>query len=239
MESGDIVQLVANSAKTDDTVALAGQKLGEEIIIRAQDAVTNIDFFLLVLVALTVCFFTSQSWTISNRFYRHLFKDPMRSVGIEIIVAICDIMMASSLIYYVWNFQNPAPGDDTNWYVSIYALWVAIQGFKWFWSMMFWRFGWSTIGLGFAFVWSMVITVSTLVLAILYAVRTVWPSFALALVVAIIYFLFIIFNGYVFWYAFKGTKPARARLQPRDETMLEQRQSNIQLQQQQRRFGGL
>ena len=68
----DTIALVADSTTaTLTTVAtLVGEKVTKEMVFGAQNILTNIDFLLLLLVALLVAFFTTQSWTIRDIYYK-------------------------------------------------------------------------------------------------------------------------------------------------------------------------
>ena len=187
-------------------------------VVHAQDVMTNIDFFLLILVAYTVCHVASQSWTYNLRGLRGIAWGNV--AFFRFMAFICDIMMAASLIYYQWNTQNPLPGSDTDWYVSLYAIWVVVQFSKYLWNVAFWEYGTSEIALGFAFVGSLITTLCTLILAILYGVQQQWPAFALSLVTAIAYFVAIFYVGFIFWRRMRGDRPSSLNIQARDRNML-------------------
>src|ERR1700761_1584882 len=107
------------------------------IAIGMQTLITNETFLLWVIVATVTVLFTSQSWLIRDNVYKHFFKNPFRPFAIEATVFITDILMATSLIYYIWTARNPPHGAPAEWYISIYALWFAIQGLKFMWGVTF------------------------------------------------------------------------------------------------------
>lgn len=217
----DTIALVADSTTaTLTTVAtLVGEKVTKEMVFGAQNILTNIDFLLLLLVALLVAFFTTQSWTIRDIYYKSYFTTALPSLAVEVIAFVCDILMATGFVLYIWNQQNPLVGADSDWYDSIYGLWVATQGLKWMWSVLFWRLGWSYMWLGFSFIMSIATTLTTLALAILYFIRSNPISGGLTIVVTVVYIFAVIFSGYVWRRAARGNTASRSR----DNNMLKKR----------------
>jgi hypothetical protein len=232
----DTIEIMNDAASLDNylpaELGLEGQKVTQQqFLVHAQSVITSVDFFLLVLLAPLVCVVASQAWTITANFYKFYARIAwMREWGVRLFAALNDIMMSASIIYYLWNAMGPADGSETDWYVSIFAVWTIAQIFKWFTSIMFWEYGWSTVAVGFGFFGMLATEITVIALTVLFGIRQIWPSFALSLVVSILYALAVIFAGYVFWYVFQnGGAGRRSRSVPlsRDLSLIDVASGNM------------
>ena len=227
----DTIQQTSELIKSATSEGGGSDIITEQIVntISAQAVVTNIDFILLVMIALVLVFYASQPWTVHD-FYRPFFKHPIRAWAIELFIFVIDIFSASAIIYYIWNNRNPIGSTNRNYFISIEGLWIAAQGLKYIWSILFWRYYYRNWTLGLAFVFSVGFWIVSIVLTILFGIRQQWASFALSLAVTLLFMVMVVFTGTVFIWAMKGIRPRHA-LRYHDERMLESNKrpsSNVQ-----------
>lgn len=175
-------------------------------LISAQSTMTDPVFYLWIVVPIVTALLATQYSTIRDRFYKNHFASPIKPFMIMIYMFLLDIMISASIIFYVWNFKNPAVGEQTSFYVSIFSFWFIIQALKAMWSVFFWTYGDYMIGQGIALGVAILMDVMCFILTGLFfsqaysgssAIENSYTSGALALIVSIAYIALVIFNGLV------------------------------------------
>ena len=194
----------AGKVVVDQVVELAAQ----DIKISIQQVITNETFYAWVILAVVTTLFTSQAWTYRSEIYARLFARPVYIVGIEIGAFVADVLMAASLIYYIWNQRNPPPGQASEWYAAIYALWFTAESLKYFRVILFWRWGLTVAGVCGAALFGGVMNLVLLALAITSGYRQQWVTMVMVLIAWVIYMVAFVCNCIVAWYRTKETPDA-------------------------------
>lgn len=205
----------------ENGIDIASEKTDSVGSVSSQSVITSEIFYLLLLIGTMATFYTTQAFGIKEWYRRYFSAWIIRGWGIWIACFVTDVLMAAAFIYYAeTNRHVSSHGSNADWFVSLMALWFVIQALKYLWSTAFWFYFYSTAALGVALFLSVLITITTIILAILYFVRSVWPSAACLVVVAILYIFATVFNGVVFYRQYKapprpmGTRPPQAQLLP-------------------------
>lgn len=218
---------ISNATDSNTTTIVS-----ESANVAAQALITHLVFYAYILLSPLFVIFATQYSTMREQAYRHYFKEPIRLIGIECICMIADVMASISLAYYLWKAMSPAAGTDAEFYAGIFSLWFVVQGFKYGCSVAFWRYGSYLIGLCFAFAFSILVTIGTGILAILFGVRSIWVSCVLTAFVFIIYVIIVIFLGYILVWRTKGWCGYNQQQSQYEQQLLERNQQQ-QAQQQQ------
>lgn len=234
--SGDLATVVVTESVTTIAVDAANK-------ISSQAVMTDNVFYLLLVVPLIVALGTSQYSSIRDRFYDEVFaKSRIKPYMMMLFLFAIDILVSTSLTFYIWNFKNPLTGEPTNRYVSIESIWFTTQAFKAFWSILFWTFGDYFIALIISLILMCCIDLMCLVLAGLLISEAVTvgaslPSAAAPPVLILVafagYLAVTIFNGNIMMRANKEIK--KAKKAEKDEQMLIQLREKDRAQQQQQR----
>lgn len=191
--------IVAEAVTTAEVVTTAA-------VISAQATMTDPVFYLWIVVPIITALLATQYSTIRDRFYKNHFESPIKPFMIMIYMFLLDIMISASIIFYLWNFKNPAVGEQTSFYVSIFSFWFIIQAMKAMWSVLFWTYGDYVIAQGIALGVAVLMNIMCFILTGLFfsqaytgssAIENAYTSGALALIVSIAYIALVIFNGLV------------------------------------------
>ena len=193
------------------------------------EAMTDLTFYLWIVVPLLTVFMATQYSTIRDRFYANHFKTAIRPFMVMLFMMVTDIMTAISITYYMWNTKNPPVGTETSWFISIFSLWFIVQAMKAAWSLLFWTYGSELIALGASFAISIIMNLCSFVLAALFFNKASYVSGALTLVVSILYVALVVFCGLVFFRSWRKRAPRKNR----DTYMMQPQQQPPQQQQQQ------
>lgn len=221
--SGDMTTAIVSDAVTTEVVTTAAKT-----IVSIQSTMTDPVFYLWIVVPVVTALLATQYSTIRDRFYKNHFESPIRPFMVMIYMFLLDIMMSASIVFYIWNFKNPAIGEPTNFYVTIFSFWFIIQGMKAIWSVLFWTYGDYVIGLGIALGVSVLMEIMCFILTGLFfsqaynapsGIESSYTSGALSLIVSIAYIGLVIFNGLVLMHSIKMKK--RATSNKRDSYMIE------------------
>ncbi len=178
-------------------------------VISTQAVVTNIDFYFLLILGVTVSLFFSLPWLV-HHWYREWLWIP-RATIMKIVLIATDIAMAISFINYTWNSRFPLGDENKNWFISIEALWVAIMFMKGMWSLIFWQHIKNTVAVVFAAFIMTVQMICTLTLAILYSIRVtqtdtnalIAPAF-FTFAAWLVYLFLTVFCWVLAYYAIRG-----------------------------------
>ncbi len=188
----------------DKLVTLSAQ----DIQISIQQVITNETFYLWVIVGVVTTLFTTQGWRFPSDIYSRIFTRPVYIGALEIVAFVADVMMASALIYYIWTQRHPPPGQASEWYAAIYGLWFAFEGLKYFWVILFFRWGMTVPGIcGAAFLGAVSEIVLT-VLVITTGYRGSYAAMGLMIVAWFLYLAAFVFNCVVAYYRVKETPEA-------------------------------
>jgi hypothetical protein len=216
--SEETIQTIAETVVNSEALTDAVEIVAEQAIFHAEVIVSSPAFMSLLLVGLLTVVYTTQPWTIRD-WYRSGFVDPIRAATIEFVLMLLDVFMAISFIYYLWTFRFPVSETDQQWFVSLNALWIAVEIIKYFISMLFWRHYNSFGALVFSAILGFVLLVTVAVLGILYAVHTSIVSAVFCLVATVGYFFAFIFMCMVIYKVYNGMIPHNV-LRPRSSEML-------------------
>lgn len=200
------VDFLVDSA--DKIVALTPQDIGFSI----QQVITNETFYAWVILAVVTTLFTTQGWRFTSEIYSRIFARPFYIVALEVAAFVADVMMASALIYYIWTQRHPPPGQASEWYAAIYGLWFAAEGLKYFWIIMFFRWGLTVPGICGAAVLGFVTNVVLVVLFSTMAYRTSYGAMGMVIVAWIIYMIAFGCNCAVAYYRVTATPEASAEV---------------------------
>lgn len=162
---------------------------------------TSVRFFILLFSVIVGTFFASQSARV-NHFYRVYFKRDFYTWGVELALHILDIFMIITIVPYIWNAADPAAGSATDYFYAVEGLWIAFQGFKYMWAILFWTYHHSVVSILFSFFFLLIAWVIVIILMALFAVRSMWVEFVFALLAVFGYLAFLFFHGYVLRRAF-------------------------------------
>lgn len=214
-------ELATNTMTTATDIAVVTSDATTTI---SATALTDLTFYVWIVVPLLTVFMATQYATIRDRFYANHFKTAIRPFMIMLYMMATDIMTAISITYYLWNNKNPPVGTETDWFISIFSLWFIVQAMKAAWSLLFWTYGSELIALGISFVISFIMDACCFVLAALFFNKASYVSGSLTLVVSIVYVALIVFSGLVFFRTWRKRPSSRKN---RDAYMTSDRQQPI------------
>ena len=162
-----------------------------------QQIITNDTFLAWVLLATVAALFTTGYGNFTDDIYRRYFGRPPYVIVFEIVAFVADVLMAASIIYYIYTQRYPVGNEASSWYAAIFGLWFAFEGLKYFWFSLFWRWGRLVAGVICAAAMGVGAVIVLTVLVITTGYRASWATFGLALVAWLIYLGAVIFNCWV------------------------------------------
>ena len=192
----------------DKVVAVTPQ----DITFSIQQVITNETFYAWIILAVVTTLFTTQGWRFTSDIYSRIFARPAYIVAISIAAFVADVLMASALIYYIWTQRHPPPGQASEWYAAIYGLWFAAEGLKYFWVILFWRWGLTVPGICGAAFLGAVTNLVLVVLIITSGYRQSFGTMGMVIVAWLIYMFAFVCNCIIAYYRVTETPVANAEV---------------------------
>ena len=188
---------------------------GNTMKVAEVNVIADVVFIALLTAIIAVTYLRPQIYC-AREFYKNCFKNkcwwhPPRRWVFDLLWFLADAFTVVAMTHYLWTgLGNLATDTDENYYVAIYALFIAYLGSRYFWINSFWNYhskkslvdangekdvvsytSEPSIALSFAVFWAVMMVLLVTALVILFGVRHDWWAFGFMLAVWI-WLLFIL-----------------------------------------------
>lgn len=182
-----------------DVTDVVVKKVLENTPISMAEVISDWTFFILVVAVIAFTYLKPQIFYAVD-FYSNCFRNkkgccnsssllsPPRPFFYKVMSYLMDAMQCIAIISYIYNIRSPAPGGETDYYVSIESLYIILIIMKYLWIDVFFNHHHHMGALGLSMVMGFFIWILNLVLVILFGIRAtansiVWVSFAFQLII--------------------------------------------------------
>lgn len=209
-----MADVLSNSISLQSAADAVGSLASETGIAALSDlnysinAITSTVFYTLVLVIVITTFYRPPMHINSSFFYRNCFRGKQGCCGgsptsrpwVFTFFAYCvDAMIAAAGIYYIYAQRDPAPGTDTNYYISIEWLFAIFIWLKVLWFECLFNYHHYMPMMALSGVLVFVLFCFSFTLTVLLGVRQFWGSMVLFIAVTIAVFTAVLWNWYICW----------------------------------------
>jgi hypothetical protein len=191
---------------------IGGQSGNNKFVVT--DYITTLLFYVLIMASTALVFLRPQIRS-PDDFYNHCFSklrglcrwlSPPRPAFYFWIEAIMNVLQVVAIVNFLWNLMIPAPGSDSDYYVTIFSFFMVLMIFKYLYTVCFFNYHHHCIPLGFCIVWALGGAISSVVLMGLFGTRAsqsgvtiIWMSFAFQLFISLWYIALFGWTCYVFY----------------------------------------
>lgn len=231
--TSDTINLIDNTIKSTPIASLTTSMtttMGANMIITAQEVVTDWQFFTLIVATLAFVFIQPQIYGVEE-FYKSCFHrknknpdtgkrevhnsriGPPRWVWFDFWWNVVHACLSISIILYVWNYKFPSTSEDQDKYATIEYFFIVMIILEKIWRKLFWNWHYSSWAQVLACIIMGVICLFILGMGIAFAIvgnGTAWVGFALFLFVALPWYLLVFgWNIYICICYWKKTASCR------------------------------
>jgi len=185
------------------------------------EVVSNLAFITLLTAIIAITYLRPQILC-AREFYKNCFKNkcwwhPPRRWVFDLMWFFADAFTVVAMTHYLYTQRNPLTDTDTNYYLSIYSLFIFYLGSRYFWINSFWNYhskkslvdengnkdtavsytSGPAIALSFAVFWALMMLLAVTALVVLFGIRHDWWAFGFMLAVWIWLIFILIWTAIV------------------------------------------